>query len=399
MPNHADSRLSIALFVPDAPRRRSLALALAAAPRTAAREFANYPAPKDYAEFVRQNFDVAIIDLDTDIDLAIQAIESLCRSNPTATVFACSRRNDMMLLRRAMQAGARDFLSEPILADTMKEALARISFRQGEDRALGKLLVFAGSKAGVGTTSVATNFATALAKGSGARVAIVDLDLQGGDVALGLGLTATYSVADAFRNPTRLDRDFLSRILLRHHSGLSVLPAPEDFSSGKVGVEGGAGKLIQLLREEFDYVVIDSGSSHGQAQESLYDSADKLYLVAELSFPSLRNANRLISHLTSAGNGHNLDVILNKFDAPNSRIGEEDARRAMGRQVSWKIPNGHAAMTASWAKGVPAVTGSSPVTKAIVQMARDACGKSGEVPKQGGIFGFLDLRTRAAVQV
>jgi Flp pilus assembly CpaE family ATPase len=87
------------------------------------------------------------------------------------------------------------------------------------------------SKGGVGVTTIALNFALALTKESGAKVVVVDMDFQLGEIAPGLGMTATFSVVDALANAARLDREFLATLLIRHSSGLAVLGSPESTTS------------------------------------------------------------------------------------------------------------------------------------------------------------------------
>ena len=155
----------------------------------------------------------------------------------------------------------------------------------------------------MGATTLAANFAVALTKESGARVVVVDMDFQLGEIALGLGMTATFSIVDALNNVERLDWDFLSTLLIRHRSGLAVLAAPEEYSFFQLSGHDGATRLFRILREQFDYVVVDAGTCHGHLQETVFEMADKLYLVADLTLPALRNAHRLISYL-SATDGH-----------------------------------------------------------------------------------------------
>jgi pilus assembly protein CpaE len=123
------------------------------------------------------------------------------------------------------------------------------------------------SKGGVGVTTIALNFALALTKESGAKVVVVDLDFELGEIALGLGMTATFSVVDALLNPARLDKEFLSTLLLRHSSGLAVLASPEEYNFFHIPRSKGR-QVVQILREEFDYVVVDAGTCHSHVQET-----------------------------------------------------------------------------------------------------------------------------------
>jgi pilus assembly protein CpaE len=393
MPDNPDFQ-SVALIVPDTRRRRTLADAVAGGSRHAIiREFGDEPMTGDLSALSRLGCNVAIVDLDYDIDQAVRVIENICLRSPSTTVMACSAKSDLPLARRAMQAGARDFLAEPVFAETVRAAFDRLPARRiSPEKAPGKLLVFVPSKRGVGVTSIASNFAVALSRESGARVAIVDTDLQMGDLALGLGLTASRSVVDALRNPARLDRDFLSSLLMHHTSGVDVLGSPEHDSFATVPGRAACEKVFEVLRQEFDYVVVDAGPCNGEIQELLLEMADKLYLVTELSFPAVRNAHRMMSYLSAKSVFRNLEVVLNRFDAPQGEIGEDHLRKAIGRTPDWKIPHDRTAATQARDKGV--VVEKSPISAALGQMAKGACGKPLTPARSGRIFGFLEPKLR-----
>jgi pilus assembly protein CpaE len=376
--------LSVALVVPDAMRRRSLATALNGSQFTIAREFDAYPSAANLPEIARLDTPVVVVDLDKDVEQAMRVIESICSRNPSTTVMAYSSRNDSTLMRRSMQAGAREFLTEPLLPETLGEAFTRASARRpNQEKALGKTLVFIPSKGGVGVTTIALNFALLLSKESGAKVVVVDLDFELGEIALGLGMTATFSVVDALLNPARLDKEFLSTLLLRNSSGLAVLASPEEYSFFHSPVEG-AGKLLHILREEFAYVVVDAGTCHSHVQESVFEAADTLYLVTELTFPALRNAHRIISFFSAKDKSRGLEVIVNRFSSRHDGIDEKSATKAMGRPINWRIPNNYAAARTAQDSGVPLAMENSPISRALVQIAKAACGKPLSTQKEAG---------------
>jgi pilus assembly protein CpaE len=382
--------LSVALIVPDPARRRSLATALAGSQISVAREYDAYPSRADANES-----DVVIVDLDHDIDQAIRVIEEICSRSAVTTVMAYSSRNDPTLMRRSMQAGAREFLIEPFLPETVAEAFGRASSRRpGREKSKGKMLVFAPSKGGVGVTTIAANFALALTKESGAKVVVVDMDFQLGEIALGLGMTATFSIVDALVNASRLDKDFLSTMLVRHNSGLAILSAPEQYNFFQFAVDPGADRLFQILRDEFDYVVVDIGTCHGNLQEKLFIEADKLYLITEMTFPSLRNAHRLISFISARDGSRALELVLNRSNSGHGEIDEKSAAKALGRPINWRVPNGWAAASAAQDSGVPLAMDDSPITRSLVQMAKAACGKP-LTPEKKARPGFSFFGSRA----
>ena len=99
-----------------------------------------------------------------------------------------------------------------------------------DDKKNGKLFVFLGTKGGCGVTTLASNFALALAQESDSKTLLIDLGLPLGDVAINLGIITEYSIATALENPHRVDANLLSTLVAKHSSGLSVLPAPTDLS-------------------------------------------------------------------------------------------------------------------------------------------------------------------------
>jgi pilus assembly protein CpaE len=387
--------LSLALIVPDRKRRSALAMAMAGSRATIVREFSEYPSAGGTDELGETNCDVAVVDLDDDTNRAISLIEDICSRHPSLTVMAISARNDSNLLRRSMHAGAREFLVEPLLPEPVHEALARASARRPQQKkAGGKMFVFVPTKGGVGVTTLTANYSLALASESGARVAVVDMDFQLGEIALGLGLTATFSVVDALRNIDRLVREFLSTLLIRHWSGLSVLASPEEYSFFQLPAQESITRLFRVLRDEFDYVVVDAGACQGQFQEALFEMADRVYIVTELTLPALRNAHRLITHLSAGDGSRRTDVVVNRFNSRNGDIDEASAVKAIGRPISWRIPNAYAAARAAQDNGVPLAMQNSPITKTLVQMARVACGKAVRAEKKsGGAFSFFGSKT------
>ena len=170
--------------------------------------------------------DVVVVDLDGDVDVAVDLVEHICSHNPALTVMVYSSSREAELLVRCMRAGARELLTEPLKNAALVDAIIRASARRLEvdrqKKVTGNVLVFRGAKGGSGVTTVASNFAVALKKESGKDVVLVDLNLELGDAGVVLGLKPDFSVKDALRNSSRLDQDFVSSLLTEHESGLWV---------------------------------------------------------------------------------------------------------------------------------------------------------------------------------
>jgi pilus assembly protein CpaE len=274
----------------------------------------------------------------------------------------------------------------------LAEALVRASARRSEVRrqkkVAGKMLVFIGAKGGSGVTTITSNFAVALAKQCGRRTALVDMDLQLGDAALAIGLKPEFSIMDALRNSERLDSDFLSTLLTRHQSGLSVLGSPDDYTPFRA-LDERAGKVLRILREDFSYVIVDAGSNFGSVHEDAFELAECIYLVTEVNIPALRNANRLITHFERSNLGARVEVVLNRFEGRSMEIDEERIAKALTRTPKWKVPNDFSAVRHAQNTGIPIVSEESAISRVLQDMARVACGQplTAGKKKRFGLFG------------
>jgi pilus assembly protein CpaE len=383
-PAAAASDASIVVIAPDAARRASLLQMLAGANIPVIQECATYPEPQYLEELMAQDGDVYIIDLDTNVEQAMGLIENICSRDAAATVMATSRSSDSGLLIRSMRAGAREFLPDPLLAKTVSEAIARALARREKSQqqaTTGKVLMFAGAKGGSGVTTVSTNFAIALTKEDAGKVAIVDMDLQLGEVALGLGLTPQFSILDALKNEERLDHDFLMTMVVRHTSGLAVLASPEQYTSYNPH-SSAVRRLFSILRHEFAFVVVDAGTTSCGTEETLFELADTVYLVTEVSIPALRNARRLMSYVAGLERSPHVEVILNRFNAREIEIDENSATKALARPIDWKIPNDFPAVRMAENAGVPLAMKDSPISRVMHKMAVSATGGTVQVKKK-----------------
>ncbi|HEY7307219.1 MAG TPA: AAA family ATPase [Bryobacteraceae bacterium] len=384
--------LSLVLIGPDRERRRGIAKALAGPQADIGRELSNYPQIDDLAGIIEGDYDAVVIDLDPDPERALDVVENICSKDASVTVMVYSGRADSELLVRCMRAGAREFLAEPLSPGTVAEALIRASVRRGEVRrhkkATGKLLVFTAAKGGSGVTTVATNFAVALAKHSGSKVALIDLDLALGDAALTLGLTTKFSTIDALENVSRLDSDFLSVLFAKHGSGLAVLAAPDDIPASRPA-KNALEKLLRIVRQDFDYVVVDAGSRPGEMHEALFEAANAVYLVAQVSVAELRNANRFVSRYFGVADAGKLEIVLNRFQLRNMEIDEAAITNALTQPAKWKVPNDFTAARRAQNTGIPMASTESQVSRVFAAMAKAASGwqAAPEKKKKFGLFG------------
>ncbi len=378
--------LSVAVISPDNQRRNAAIAALSECQSGPIREFTSYPPNlDDVPQMLTRDFDVIIVDLDSDPDYALNLVRSVC-INGSATVIVYSQRTDPDLLLSSMRAGAREYLTLPFDPGTMAEALGRASALRSAvrpaKRTEGRLLVFLSAKGGSGVTTLACNSAVSLAQDSGQKTLLIDLNLPLGDAAINLGIKAEHSVVNALENFKRLDSNYLSSLLKQHGSGLSVLAAPSELAPTHVS-DDAIDRLLEVARQDFDYVVVDAGSRLDLQSTRLFDRSANLYLVTQIGIAELRNSNRLIARLSSAG-GPKLEIILNRYDPRSLEIAEEHITKALTRPAEWKIPNNYAAVRRMQNTAVSLMQDDSEISRAIRELTGSMTGQPALPAKKKG---------------
>jgi len=379
------------LICPNEAHRRTLKQALEAQYSTTPIVLTEYPSYHDAIAVSDADCDAFVIELDTDSDRGLDLVETICSRKHSATVMVYMAENRSELLIASMRAGAREFLSRTIAPDVLSDALLRAASRRAETstskKKHGKVLVFRGAKGGSGTTTLAVNFAIALRQESGQEVALVDLNPQLGDVSILLGLTPRFTIADALRNPDRLDEDFMTTLVTEHSSGISVLAAPDTFTTPNPPAEATISRVMELVGSRFPYAVIDAGPGLGASADTLFRLAGTVYMVTQADIPSLRNSQRLVSYVERL-NGGQVELVLNRFDARKVEFDDERLTKAVGIAPKWKVPNDYAAVRRSSNTGTPLISEKSPISQVLHQMARAACGKPpGGSSKKFSLFG------------
>jgi pilus assembly protein CpaE len=291
---------------------------------------------------------------------------------------------------RFMRAGAREFLTLPLLHAELDDALDRALTRRSAAplgrRISKKQFVFMGAKGGCGVTTIASNFAVALAQESGEKTLLIDFGVPLGDAAINLGMAADYSTANAYENSSRLDANFLRSLLAIHSSGLSVLPAPGEFSPHQATGEA-IDKLLTVARQSFVYVVVDAGSRVDLMDTSLFGESTIVYLITQVGITELRNSNRLITQFFAA-RGRKLQIVLNRYTPHALLFDEQQITKALTRPALWKIPDDYATARRTRSTATPIALEDTPISNVIRQMARTACGMSANPDKKKGFSLF-----------
>lgn len=381
--------LMVALIGPEEPSRNAVARSLRGSQARVTRELTSYPSLDEVPMLLESNYDVVIIELDSDAEHALDLVEAL-GADGSVTVMVYSARADAATLVRCMRAGAREFLPLPVSPSAIEEAMVRAMVRhpvgQTVKKALGKLIVFVGAKGGSGVTTIATNFAIAVAQESKQSAVLIDLALPIGDAALGLGIRPEFSVVNALENFNRLDSNFFLKLLSKHNSGLSVLAAPDRYAPIQAPAEA-IERLLTVAQQTFDYAIVDAGSNIGMTSKALFKDASLIYLITQVSISELRNSHRLIQEFF-ATSPLKPEIVLNRFVQRSLGIDEKEIGRALTQEPQWKVPSDYQTAMRSQNTASALAMEDSPISRVIRQMARTACGLP-KNPKKKSAFSLF----------
>jgi pilus assembly protein CpaE len=383
--------LTVAVLDPDPQRRNAAAAVLAGNKNLHVTEIPSFPGKVgELAQLLPQPPNVVLLNVDCDPDLAFNLVENLS-ANVRTYVMAYSSNADMKVAVHLMRAGAHEFFTAPIdsveIAAAMERAAEHYAAATQEARAASRLFVFLGTKGGCGVTTLAANFALALAQESEGNTLLIDFGLPLGDVAINLGIKTEYSVANALQYPDRLDAKLLSTLVVKHSTGLSVLAAPSEFSDYTAPGDS-IDKLVSVACQAYDFVVADVGSRVDLFNTSLFDKLAIIYLITQVGISELLNANRMVSKFFFTRD-QTLQVVLNRYKPSDLLFDEKKIAEALTRPPQWKIPDDYAAARRTRETSSPMVLLDSAIARAIREMAKTAAGLHSEKNEKRGFFRFL----------
>ena len=337
--------------------------------------------------------DVILMDINMpDMD-GITATELIRRSNPFIQIVILSVQGDPNYMRRAMLAGARDFLTKPPAVDELTAAIRRAGKMAHDERAktspqaqvsasgvvslaatsagYGKVIVVYSPKGGTGCTTLAINLAVTL-QNNETPVALVDGNLQYGDIAVFLNEQSKNSVIDLAPRADELDPEIIEEVMIRHNtSGVMVLASPSRPEYAENVVPDQFMKVLQYLRRMFSYVIIDAASSLTDVTLAAIDSSDALILLTTQDIPSIKNA-RLFLDLVDALkiSRRRILFVMNKFD---KRIGitPEKIGESFKQEIVAVLPADERVIIPSINRGVPFMLGdhSRPISRSYLSLA------------------------------
>jgi pilus assembly protein CpaE len=294
--------------------------------------------------------DVVILSMEEPVARATQTMSSLADALPETPVIVYSSLADATSVRRAMVSGARDYLLKPPRPEELARAIygvleqeerrrTRLSGEKADTAARGLVVTIFGAKGGIGKTTIATNLATALARHTNSSIAIVDMDTRFGDVAIMMDVVVEYSIADVGRNIESVDRESIKEFLVRHGSGVEILPAPLHPTEWRTLTPHHIAKVVDLLAQTHDYVVIDTPGAFNELVAAALETANIILLITSMDIASIKDTALALEMLRAASvSEEKVKLIINHSTASNS-LRPEDVERVLEYRVFWRIPH------------------------------------------------------------
>lgn len=309
---------------------------------------------------------------------ASEALSFLTRaalSLPNMTAFFTAASGSPELLLESMRAGAREYLVRPIDRHELAAAVRRFLNTKVTlgliPQKAGKVVSVYGVKGGLGATTIATNLAvhlTSLQK----TVVVMDANFQTGSVAIFLDIQPKISLTDLLRDIDQIDPQSLKRVLPKHPSGVYFLPPPKATNGSYKVLPGDLSKMFGLLRQEYDYIVVDLDRFVDETTALFLDETDLLLLVVNLDVPSLVNTNRTLDLLQKLGFDLSKTLLVSNRHASQNEYMLEEFQQLVKRSIDWRVPNHkYGDCVAAVNKGEPFASrdGKSKLNKSLMELA------------------------------
>jgi pilus assembly protein CpaE len=306
--------------------------------------------PAGYGEAARavQRNEVDIVIIDEVAGDPAAVVEQLDAASPDIPVVVLLPDDQQAVAQACILAGARAYLFRPLEASDLVEAIQRIYEKEDRRRRkanpqistkAGRLISVHGPKGGVGTTTIAVNLAVALYQQTGRRVALMDGSLLSGDVGVAMNIAHENSIADVVAHLRELDGDLLNETLVKHSSGIWVLPSPSELERAEVigGAETAA--VLAGLRAHFDIVVADTASRPDEHLLAALDISDMVLVVCTPEIASLKNAARFLALAHELGYGdEKLKLTINRLSSQGS-IPLKDIEANLRHKMAFGLPS------------------------------------------------------------
>jgi len=300
-------------------------------------------------------------------DPGLKLVQSVTAECPKSAVICASRDASPDLILRSLRVGARDFIRLPINDEDLATVFERTTQFSNEtadaEHKRGKAIAVFSSKGGCGCSLIATN----LAMLQNSPTALVDLNLQSGDLELLLGVRPKFSLADVVENRDRLDDALLTSYLTQRSKNVSLLAAPLTAESAEDIEPRHIYEIMELLRQRFDFVIIDTPHSFDAVTISALDHADQILMVLTLEIHAIRSTRRALEIFDRLGYPRKkIKLVVNRW-SKTIELDQKQVEGFLGERVIGFVQSDYRAAVNSINLGQPLVE-SAPTSRVTADL-------------------------------
>jgi len=292
---------------------------------------------------------VDISDTDYDEKRIIEAIKLF-----TSQIVITSSDYSTNTIVKAMRLGAKEFLPKPIIKEDLKLIIEKLkcpNYDTNDNNS--RIITIYSNKGGIGKTTVATNLAVELAKTTRDKVALIDLNLQLGDISTFLNINPTFDVGYVINNLIAKKEEALMNAF-EHYEGTSlyVLSDPAYIEQAESITPQQLEDLLNALKKLFSYIVIDMSSNIDEISLKILDKSDIILFTTIVNIPAIRNAQRCLNLFKSRRYpADKIKLIINRY-MENDEITLEDIESTLAEKIYWKVPNNYFSIMEAINRGV-----------------------------------------------
>jgi pilus assembly protein CpaE len=327
-----------------------------------------------------------------DLHCQLNALADVCQTSTKVVVIGHA--NDVAVYRDLLARGVSEYIVAPVDAVTIIGAISRLYLGTGTSK-LGRSIAFIGAKGGVGSSTVANNVASMIARQQGCDVILTELDLPFGSASVDFNLDPAQGIAQALQDPARLDDVLLERLLTRCDDHLSVLTAPASLAQIYDLGESAFVRMIELAQTSVPFVVLDVPHIWTAWAKKTLLMADDVVITAMPDLANLRNAKNLVELLKQARpNDAAPKLVLNQVGTPKrSEIKSAKFAAALEIEVVASVPYEPSTMSTAANQGrmVADISARSAVATSFAKIARTFTGHTGAKPGWKDLFAFGSL--------
>ncbi|PKL44736.1 MAG: histidine kinase [Candidatus Riflebacteria bacterium HGW-Riflebacteria-1] len=343
---------------------------------------------------------VVLMDINMPEIDGLKATEILAKDFPNVQTVIMSIQGEQEYFRRAMKAGAKDFLVKPFSTNDLADTIQNVFNKWVKDRPelfvnepKAEVLSFFSTKGGVGRTTLAVNLAVSLVS-KGKKVLLIDASLQFGDVAITLNQPAKRTIYQLVENGEEISLSAVEKNIIRHECGLDLLLAPKEPAFAEAIKSEHILKIVEAVQTTYNYIIFDLPPSITEKELAILDRSTMVLLVATLEISSLKNTKICLKTFGDINfDLSKIKLILNK-DIPNVGFGKEDLESGLSIPVYATVPMESEIAQRSLNHGEAFVlkSSTSAIARSIIGMADRLVGTdAGPATSKSAIFKIKDL--------